>query len=86
MSGEQATEYRGTREGWNDASIGASLVRSVAAVAGVEPAALPPLQETLDTDAFEAILGSANGSGATISFTYAGYHVTADSTGSVRIR
>lgn len=83
MSRELATEHRGTHDGGSDASIAASLVCSVAAVAGVEPTTLPPLQETLDTDALESILGSARG--ATISFTYAGYRVTADSDGSVRI-
>lgn len=85
MPREPLWEHRGTHEGENDASIAASLVSSVAAVAGVEPTALPPLQETLDTDAMEAILGSPRDCGATISFTYAGYRVTAHSDGLIRV-
>lgn len=44
----------------------------------------PPLYESVDTDALEALLDSSNDA-ISVSFTYQGYAVHVDGTGSVRI-
>lgn len=85
MQEKLATEHRGIHEWGGDTSITTSVVSSVAAVAGVEPTALPPLQKSLDTDALEAILNSAREDGVSIAFTYAGRRVTVDADGTIQI-
>lgn len=85
MREEPVTEHRTRHDGVSGTSITTTLVYSVAAVAGVEPTALPPLHRSLDADALEAILGSTRDGEVTVTFTYAGYRVTAHSDGSLRI-
>lgn len=85
MPRKQVAERRAVHEGSRDDSVATAVVSSVATVAGVEPTALPPLQRSLDVDALEAVLGSAREGTATATFTYAGYRVTADSSGSIRV-
>lgn len=69
-------------------SVTTSVIVSVAAVAGAEPTALPPLQRTVDADALEAVVESAHEADTelTVSFGYAGYHVSVGGDGSIRIR
>lgn len=85
MPREQVAERYGVHERSRGEPVATAVVSSVAAVAGVEPTALPPLQRSLDVDALEAVLGSAREGTATATFSYAGYRVTADSGGSVRV-
>ena len=59
------------------------IVEAIAEEEGVDAVELPPLGETLDTDALEALVGS--GGDVTISFEYAGYRVGVDSRGTVTI-
>lgn len=81
-----AAEHRGSHDGEDGTSVGTAVVSSVAAVAGVEPTALPPLHWSLDTDALDSIVGAGRGDGVTVTFTYAGYRVSVDGEGSIRIR
>ncbi|HKJ58960.1 MAG TPA: HalOD1 output domain-containing protein [Halobacteriales archaeon] len=88
MPDKLATEYRRVPDPGEETDVTNAVVASVAAVAGVEPMALPPLQRSLDTDALAAIVGSDRDrdAGVTVRFTYAGYHVTVEGDGSVGIR
>lgn len=86
MPDELATEFRRVPEPGEETDVTTSVVASVAAVAGVEPMALPSLQRSLDTDALEAIVGTGRDAEVTVRFTYAGYRVTVESDGSVGIR
>lgn len=87
MADELGTEHCARFDAEDGDSITTSVVVSVSAVSGVEPTALPPLQRTLDTDALEAVVGSAREADTelTVTFAYAGFHVTVDSGGSIRI-
>ena len=87
MAEEVAREHRGTFDLEGDDSVVTAVVISVAAVAGVEPNALPPLQETVDTDALERIVGSAATADTemTVTFEYAGFQVAVDAAGTIRI-
>lgn len=64
-----------------------SVIVSVAAVDGAEPTALPPLHRTIDTDALEAVVGSAHEADTAlcVSFRYAGYRVSVETDGSILI-
>lgn len=87
MSDEPVAEHRGVHDVQNDASVATSVVVSVAAIVGVEPTALPPLQRSIDTDALEDVFASGReGAGdVTVRFSYAGCRVTVESDGSIRI-
>jgi len=87
MSEELAREFRRIPDPGEETDVTTAVVTSVAAVAGVDPVALPPLQGTLDTDALEAIVGSGAdpAAGVTVRFTYAGYGITVESDGAVGI-
>lgn len=67
-------------------AIVTSLIESIASVHDVEPTALPPLQETLDTDALVALLDSTGADDPTIEFVYAGCRVTVGGGGLIQIR
>ena len=60
------------------------ILSRVAAARDVEPTELPPLQETVDVDALNALL-DARFSG-TCSFTYAGCDITLSGGDSIRVR
>lgn len=65
-----------------------AVVRAVANASGGDPAALPPLQETLDTDALDSLADGhgAGGAGWTrISFEYADFAIIVDSEGFVEV-
>lgn len=87
MKNESLAEHRAVHDAQTESSIAASVVVSVAAIVGVEPMALPPLQRSIDTDAFEAVFASGReGSGdVTVRFSYAGCHVSVESDGTIRI-
>ena len=59
------------------------IVESIAEAEGVDAVDLPPLGETLDTDALETLVSSERD--VTITFEYAGYWVGVDSRGTVTI-
>ncbi|WP_436926967.1 HalOD1 output domain-containing protein [Halosimplex amylolyticum] len=62
-----------------------AIVEAVAAVTGTEPTLLPPLGDTVDGDAVNAILSDA-GSSVGLSFAYAGVEVCVEPTGEVLAR
>ena len=70
-----------------DESVVRSVAVSVAAVAGMEPTALPPLQRAVDTDALEALVRSAATSGTSLSvrFRFADHRVSVDAEGSIHV-
>lgn len=52
------------------------IVSAVATASGSDPTDLPPLSETIDTDALDALFDAKNGSdNLELRFTYAGYFV-----------
>jgi len=65
-------------------------VTAVAAARGVDPVALPPIYESVDVDALNALLaGAPDRPGdveGRVTFTYAGYAITVDFDGLVRLR
>lgn len=87
MPDELGTEHRTRCDIGSGQPVTTSVIVSVAAVAGAEPTALPPLQRALDTDALEAVVRSAHEADTelTVSFEYAGYHVSIATDGSIRI-
>ena len=87
MRDDRGREHRTLFEPEHGESVVSSVVVSVAAVSGAEPTALPPLHGTLDTDALEALVGSAREADTplTVTFGYAGYLVSVDADGSIRI-
>lgn len=54
-----------------------AVYRTVAAATNTEPLELPPLAETIDTDALDRLHGpGATDTGANTTFAYGGLHVT----------
>jgi hypothetical protein len=51
-----------------------AIVNAVAAVENESATSLPPLSETVDVEALERLVESAD-DGLTVSFSYGGYHV-----------
>jgi len=62
-----------------------AVVEAVAAATDRTPTGLPLLQNTLDTDALNALLTGETAS-VTISFQYAGVIISASGDGSIKIR
>lgn len=62
-----------------------TVVSSVATHRGVDPVALPPLYDTLDPDALDALFASACGDGQ-VTFEYAGCTVECAGDGTVDVR
>ena len=66
------------------------ITEAVAERTDTEISALPPLYETIDTDALDAFLHGSAGTDArlewSLEFPYCGYHVTVDSTREVRLQ
>ena len=87
MPDELGSEHRARCDLGSGESVTTSVIVSVAAVSGAEPTALPPLQRTVDTDALEAVVGSAHEAETdlSVSFGYAGYRVSVETDGSIRI-
>ncbi|WP_231185095.1 HalOD1 output domain-containing protein [Haladaptatus sp. DYF46] len=65
-------------------SITRDVVREVAARAGVQPNELPPLYDFIDPDALDRVVHSTD-SDLELSFVFAGYRVTIEGDGSVRV-
>ncbi|MFC7205441.1 HalOD1 output domain-containing protein [Haloferax namakaokahaiae] len=74
--------YRATLD--DDDPIATSLVLCLARIKNITPTQLPPLARTIDPDALEAIFADAQN--ATLSFSYAGFDVTIDSTVTLELR
>lgn len=62
-----------------------SIVREIAKLEGVAPGELPPLYETIDTEALDRTLTSLTDAEGSFEFTYADYEVRVDSNGDVRV-
>lgn len=60
------------------------VVNAVAAYSNTDPMVLPPLYESIDADALNALLRS-NGANCTVIFEYGGYEVTVNSDRKVRL-
>ena len=60
------------------------IVERVAAEEDVDPVELPPIGEVVDPDALTTLLASTESS-ITVTFTYCGYDVVADTNGHVSI-
>lgn len=77
------------RSSWNENdSPSLEVIELIANATGREPAALPPLYESVDTDALDALVaesGDLNGD-ARITFTHAGVEVTIYSDGQLEAR
>lgn len=60
---------------------------AVAEREGVDAAALPPLQEAIEADALERLVGGARGSGGLrrVVFEYLGYEITVRGNGTVSV-
>jgi hypothetical protein len=63
-----------------------AVVSSVAAHKGVDEVALPPLYETLDPDALDALFTGLAGTNGQVTFDYAGCAVECTSDGRVDVR
>lgn len=61
------------------------VVTEVAKREGVEPTDLPPLARTIDPDALATIVSSAEDRTVRVEFTYEGYDVTVETSGTVRV-
>lgn len=66
-----------------DTTISERVVRAVATETDTEPLALPQLYESIDPDALDAVIPSM--SAGEVRFRYAGYTVTVESRGAVRL-
>lgn len=69
--------------------VSVKVVREVADREGTDPTELrPPLHAVVDTDALDALFRSGEGTTrteGTVEFTYKGYPVTVDSSGTVTV-
>ena len=59
------------------------VIRTVAETTETDPLELPPLYETIDPDALDALVEDMEA--GTISFTYVGREITVDSDGTVTV-
>lgn len=72
-------------------SLGARIVLAVAEATGTDPTALPPLGESVDPDAIEALFhprsrfGPGDGRGPVVRFAYAGIEVVVRAGGEVSV-
>jgi hypothetical protein len=64
-----------------------AIVKRVASITGQDIDQVPPLYETIDPDALEALVDSTNASATSLSiaFEYAGHHVTVTGDGTVHV-
>lgn len=58
--------------------VSLQTIRKIAAEEGVEPTELPPLHDTIETDALDALFASAEHASGRVEFTYSGYNVSID--------
>ncbi len=65
-------------------SITQDVVREVAAQADVQPNELPPLYDFIDPDALDRVVHSTDAD-LELSFRFAGYRVTIEGDGSIRV-
>jgi hypothetical protein len=63
----------------------ASVVEAVAERGGVEPTALPPLQDAVDPETLETLVNAGSSSQQRVRFQYYGYRITVRSDGSIRL-
>lgn len=75
----------------NSESLPTSIVSTVARSKGVAPTHLPPLYETVDPDALEALVASTSSDTSddvrlSVRFAYAGRNVVVYSNGTVEVR
>jgi len=69
--------------------VSAAVVRAVSTFEQRDPLALPPLHETVDGDALDALFTSTGGDGTTqrgcVSFVFSASFVTVDSDGRITV-
>lgn len=75
---------------WNrDDPVSRTIVDAIATCEGTQPSELPPLHRSINPDALNYLFettGDDAPTGATLSFSYAGYVVLVMSTGQILIR
>lgn len=69
----------------DDVSPSEKVVKAVAAKTGTDPLELPPLYETIDPDALDALVESSGERSLQLEFQFAGRHVVVDGTGGVGV-
>lgn len=78
-----------TRQTDDAESLTVRVVEEVAEREGVDPLDLPPLHDSIDTDALESLfsgpIAGAERDGVEITFTYRGYAVTVAADGAIEI-
>lgn len=67
----------------SDRSPSEAVVEAVAAASGLSPLDLPPLYRAIDPDSLDSLFQS--GADGRVRFAYAGYDVTVDDDGRVRL-
>lgn len=84
---DTATPASLRRATWTeDENPSAVVVELVAEVTGRAPTDLEPLQQSVDTDALNALFDSAEASQLDVTFTYEGLDVHVSDTGFVEVR
>jgi len=72
-----------------DQRISIQIVEAIAETAGADPLELPPLYETIDPEAIDALVADSEAGQSTspdmIKFAYAGYVITVDSNQTVEV-
>lgn len=87
QTSETETRPATVRHEWDQSEHpGVTLVEAVAAATGRTTADLPPLRESVDPDALEAILSREKASSVAISFQYAGTTVQVKGDGTIKIQ
>lgn len=73
----------------SDDDLGYTVVTAAAAARGTDPVDLPPLYDSVDADALNALVDGAvdrpDAVNGRVSFSYAGYEVTVDFDGWIRL-
>lgn len=85
--GPSGTVVRVQHDFQEDSSVASSVVTAVSKADGVDPSDLPPLQETVDGDALDALFArsSTGTDGPRVAFHYAGHRVTVESDGAITV-
>jgi hypothetical protein len=68
------------------ASPSTAVVRAVGSATGRDPLELPVMQDTIDTDALDALVARSGDATTRVSFSYAGVDVVVDGAGGIVVR
>lgn len=65
--------------------ISVAIVQEIAALEGADPTELPPLYDSVDTDALDALVRHSDAEDLTIEFDYGDYRVSVEGTGEITV-